>query len=199
MRTIATLGRWTGHATLFLLLAACGGEADTQACREPAGENLLQDPEFSTIGGPRSQRRWFASEHAAGRSFEYGASEGVLTVRKTGDEPWFLLKQLINDPSLAGKDIVYSADLRLDMRQPAVAHGFKVGGGLVLTAQAGNRVVLNSVLEHEPHMGSSDWQAVSVRFTLPAGVTRLSPGILHQADGTLQVRNPRLALAGCAQ
>jgi len=196
VRTIATLGRWAGHATLLLVLAACGREADTGTCSERQ-PNLLQDPQFSTLGAPRSQRRWFASEHAAGRSFEYAASDGVLTVRKTGREPWFLLKQIIKDPSIAGRDIVYSADIRLDLHPPAARHGFKTGGGLVLTAHKGGRIALNSVLEHEPHMGSSDWQPVSVRLSIPPGVTQLRPGILHQADGTLQVRNPRLSLAGC--
>ncbi|TGD73016.1 hypothetical protein E4634_12075 [Mangrovimicrobium sediminis] len=194
---LALLGRWTFGLTLGCLLTACTAENKDAAC---AAADILEDPGFTTLGGPRSQRRWSASQHASEPSFAYGVEDGVLTIRKTGKEPWFLLTQIVQDyTSLAGQEVEYSAEIRLDLQPPSIPHGFKDGGGLVLTALVGGRNAVNSVLEHEPHIGTSDWQRVAIRATLPRQINQLRLGILHQADGTLQVRNPQLRPANCAQ
>ena len=48
-------------------------------------------------------------------------------------------------------------------------------------------------------MGSHDWQRVSVVADLPKGIDFLLLGLVHQAGGTLQVRNPSLrkVAGGC--
>lgn len=52
--------------------------------------------------------------------------------------------------------------------------------------------MLNSKMEHQPNFGVHDWQSVEVVFQLPKNVTSLRLGLLHQAGGSIHVRNPAL-------
>ena len=178
-------------------LAACAGDSkeapssDNGQC-EGQGKNLLQDPGFETIGASRRERKWFASEHAAGQSFDYSASNGELLIEKTGAEPWFILTQSIARDEIPGERVVFSAEIKLDMQPPAIAHGFKQGGGLTVTAKANGKPVVRSLMDHEPHMGTTDWQPVQVVLELPKRVQSVRLGFIHQADGSISIRNPAL-------
>ena len=177
-------------------LAACS-EAPQEPC-QGKGKNLLKDPSFSTVTAPRPQRRWFASEHAAGQSFEYEVEQGELEIRKTGIEPWFIMSQSLPRKDIPGRFAVFSADIKLAMQPAAVKHNFKMGGGLTLTAMANGKPVVRSILEHEPRIGNTDWQRVAVKVEIPKNVESVRVAFLHQADGTLWVRNPELRKANKA-
>ncbi|MEH6587024.1 MAG: hypothetical protein V7720_10705 [Halioglobus sp.] len=179
------------------LLTACSGESPQEQC-QGRGKNLLKDPSFSTVSLPRPQRRWFASEHAAGQSFEYQVQQNELEIHKTGTEPWFIMAQTIPREEIPGKFAVFSAEIKLAMVPPALAHGFEVGGGLTVTAMANGKPVVRSVLEHQPRMGNTGWQPVAVKVELPRNIESVRVGFLHQADGTLWVRNPSLRKANKA-
>jgi hypothetical protein len=175
-------------------MSACSTDtAEGDACA-PRGKNMLEDLTFSTLSNPRSQRQWLSSEHAAGQTFEYSASDGILKIFKTGGEPWFLLSQSPDPAKLAGKRITFGAELKLDLQMPT-DHAFTPGGGLSLFARKGGKVVINSTLEHEPRLGTTEWIPVSVTVKVPPGTDRLRVGFLHQAEGTLRVRKPYLKLA----
>lgn len=183
-------------------LTACSGEdaGQGEAC-QGKGKNLLQDPQFQTVDAPRRERRWFGSEHAAGRSFKHSVSNGELLIEKTGIEPWFIMTQSIPREDIPGKKVVFSAEIKLDMLPPAVAHGFKQGGGLTVTAKANGKPVVSSVMDHEPHMGTTDWQPVQVVVDLPKRLDSVRFGFIHQADGSISIRNPslqRAAKGACA-
>jgi len=176
-----------------MALAACGSENNRRPC-DPLGDNFIGDPGFSTLFGSRSERQWHISEHSAGNSFEFAVDGGVLSIVKTGEEPWTIVSQAQEAPALAGKLVVLGAEIKLDLVDPIPAHGFKKGGGLSLSAKRNGKLLLSSQFDHEPHMGSSGWQAVRVVFAIPKGVDALRVGILHQAGGRLQIRNPSLRL-----
>ncbi|MEP5569398.1 MAG: hypothetical protein ABJN62_16270 [Halioglobus sp.] len=181
-------------------LAACS-DAPQEQC-EGKGKNLLKDPSFSTVSAPRPQRRWFASEHAAGQSFEYEVKQGELEIRKTGTEPWFIMSQSIPRKDIPAKFAVFSAEIKLAMQPAAVKHNFKMGGGLTVTVKANGKPLVRSILEHEPHIGNTDWQRVAVKVELPKKADSVRVAFLHQADGTLWVRNPELRKANetsCSQ
>lgn len=174
-------------------LGACSADTGEGACA-PRGKNLLQDLTFSTLSNPRSQRQWLSSEHAAGQTFEYSASDGILKIFKTGGEPWFLLTQSPDPATLGGKRVTFGAELKLDLQMPT-DHAFTPGGGLALLARRGGKVVINSSLEHEPRLGTTEWLPVSITVEIPPGTDKLRVGFLHQAEGTLRVRKPFLKLA----
>ncbi|PLW70742.1 hypothetical protein [Pseudohalioglobus lutimaris] len=178
------------------LLSACSydsAQSDVDACA-PRGKNLLEDVTFSTLSGPRSQRKWLYSEHAAGQTFEYSASDGILKIHKMGGEPWFLLSQSPNSAAIAGKRITFGAEFKLDLQMPT-DHAFTPGGGLALLARRGGKVVINSSLDHQPRMGKTDWIPISITEKVPPGTDSIRVGFLHQAEGTLRVRRPFLKLA----
>lgn len=179
---------------LLTILAACSGESTPDDGCAPVGENLLRDLSFATITAPRPQRDWRSSEHAAGQTFEYSANEGTLTIHKTGGEPWFLLSQSVDTAAVEGKQLTFGADVKLDLQLPQ-DHAFKPGGGLSVLARKNGAVVINSTLEHEPRLGTTDWTPVDVTITVPLGTNFLRVGFLHQAEGTLRVRNPFLKQA----
>ena len=180
------------HASLLVLvLAACGEPAADSSCKAVGG-NLLQDTLFTTLGAPRAQRQWHSSEHSAKGSFSYGAAEGVLTIEQKGLEPWMILTQSQDAGLLAGEVVEFSADLKLDLAAPERAHGFKLGGGLALLAKNNGKLVVNSMLDHEPRMGIHDWQTARLVVALPMMIDYLRVGFLHQAGGVMLVRNPVL-------
>ena len=184
---------------LSLLLTACGsGGNDAQNCEYASG-NLLQDSTFSTLDKPKREQAWRYSQHAGEKSFIYSAQNGILRFEKTGDEPWALLTQNADTESTKGQRIEYSAELKLDLKDPRTTHGFGYGAGLSLMAKKNNRVILSSSLDHEPHMGIHGWHTARVIADLPKGTTYLRLGFLHQAGGSFQIRNPslRLVAGGC--
>jgi hypothetical protein len=168
---------------------------------KPKGKNLLKDPKFSTVFKPRAKRKRTAAEHRAGEPFEYEVNEAELLIRKTGKEPWFIMTQIVPGDDIKGKTVLFSADIKLNMQPPKATQSLKTGGGLTLTAMVNGKPSLRSILEHEPHMGRSDWQTVKVKMELPKNLEFLRLGFLHQADGELSARNPslrRLPNSDCA-
>ena len=190
-------------AALALLVAACDMEAEQLPNCEYVSGNLLADPEFSTLDSSWQEQSWRYSQHSKDISFSYGAEEGILNFMKVGREPWALLVQDIKAEAVEGKRVEFSADLKLDLSEPEDAHALGYGGGLTLLAKQnyedGYNIVLSSKLKHEPHMGSHDWQRVSVVEDFPKHISYMYAGFLHQAGGGMQVRNPalRIVTAGC--
>lgn len=198
----------TAIITSTLALVACSNDqpvgdndqpvSDQASCARQ-GDNLVQDPGFATLFANRSERRWHASEHAAGGTFKHEAEDGVLRIRKIGKEPWFLVSQSIDTKALARKTIAFSAEVKLNLREPEHKHGFGYGGGLSVLAKRGGKLVVNSTLEHEPNFGKHDWTPVEVVFKLPANTSYLRVGFIHQAGGNIEIRNPELYIvkSGC--
>ena len=182
---------------LFGTLTACTGDSTGQGpvaeeqC-QGRGKNLLQDPQFQTVDAPRRERKWSSSEHAAGQSFKYSVSNGELLIEKTGIEPWFIMTQILSREDIPGRKVVFSAEIKLDMQPPAIPHGFKQGGGLTINAMANGKPVVRSLMEHEPHMGTTDWQPVQVVVDLPKRIESVRLGFIHQADGSISIRKPSL-------
>ncbi|MEZ5572777.1 MAG: hypothetical protein R3E64_12210 [Halioglobus sp.] len=179
-------------AGLFLFtLSSCSERTPEDNCRA-VGDNLLQDTRFTTLAAPRPQRLWKSSAHSAQPSFIYSAQDGVLTIEQKGTEPWIIITQSPDAEKLAGAVVEFSAEIKLDLIPPEIAHGFKQGGGLRLLARHSGQIVLNSLLDHQPHDGIHDWQTVKVVMAMPATMDYLQAGFIHQSGGVLQVRNPSL-------
>jgi hypothetical protein len=183
---------------LLLMLSGCSPDPEPLACH-PVGENYLQDTAFEHLSRQSRNRHWYISQHSSSRSFEYEAAEGTLTIRKTGHEPWFLVKQKLSASGLAGKRVMFGVELKLDLH-PSQKTPFKQGGGMTITVMSRNQAPLKSKLEHETIIGVTDWQTEYVVLDLPKDLRSIQFGLIHSAEGTMQVRNPFIKLApegGC--
>lgn len=168
------------------------------------GEEYIRNADF----GARHERGnlvdWSRAQHANSKSFELDIADGELTIRKIGHEPWLILTQVIDPEPLLGKIVVFSAELKMDLRTPEVMGTREMGGGLRIMAERRTpttgqyKAFFRSVFDHEPHMGQSDWQQAQVVFKVPVKTERLVVGFAHQADGVLQVRKPSLRRANQA-
>lgn len=190
---------------LSLFIAGCGSDSSpetTSAARECAGTtNLL------TNGGLRSSEEqlvadWNSTQHGAIPSFLVTADDGIVTVERIGPEPWYNLVQFVDLKSSAGHAMLLEADLKLSLNSDDWPHALEPKGGLQVgiwalgeIAMLGPRLTLESVAEHSPNLGETDWFRAQVRFTVPERPQRSRVGLIHQANGSLSVRD--IALFDC--
>ncbi|MCR9185129.1 MAG: hypothetical protein NXH81_07025 [Halieaceae bacterium] len=192
-------------ALLSALLAACQAGAPVPQASAPAvsacdmSENLLGNPGFASEGESGSRRPWSGSQHAGEPSFTTQVDDGVLTIEKIATQPWFKFSQAPRARPLRGEQLLFQAELKLALDTHEVIHGFKRGGGAQILiwgdpdpVMGGDRLMLESTLEHEPHLGQTDWFTVRIPVSVPATATRMNVGFVHQANGVMQVRNPGL-------
>jgi hypothetical protein len=185
------------HAAAISLLVFCEATLGSTLCTV-SGDNYIVNADFTERSRSDNAKHWTGIQHAGESSFERVFDGDVLQIIKIGSQPWFLLRQKLHAQQLllAGKKVAFSAEIKLDMQPPAIYMAFKVGGGLQLTAKSksSNKILLRSTLDHEPHMGKSDWQEVQVVVRLPKKAGVIDLDILHQADGQLSIRRPSLRL-----
>jgi len=177
-------------ATSALFLVSCTTTQDKVAC-SVSGGNLLQDVDFSLEAKNRRSKHWGQAQHVGEVSFQTDIDNGVLTITKIGKEPWFSYRQRLKSEEFAGQKMVFSADLKLDLVAPEVDHSLGDGGWMRVVARSSTtRPIMRSPLDHEPHIGKTDWQNVQVIVDMPAQTHSVDLSFLHHADGVMQVRNP---------
>lgn len=190
---------------LTALLAGCQATAtdspSTAQC--VGGENLLANPDFGASAAAAGLSPWGGSQHAGEPSFRTSADNGVLTIEKIATQPWYRLAQVPQARALRGEALVFRAEIKLALDSVNVTHSFTHGGGLQVLVwgdpdpvMGGDRLIFDSTLEHEPRLGITDWVQVSIPFTVSPTATRMSVGFVHQANGSMQVRNPELLRCG---
>ena len=179
-------------------LGGCNARADL--C-DLSGENYLENTDFSEKTSSGGALNWTAIQHAGEHSFEVTYEGEEVTIRKTGTQPWMMLKQRLRDTDLGRKKAAFTAEIKLDLHPPANFHAFKQGGGLQITATSNSsaRLLLKSTLDHTPRMGKTDWQKVQVVVKFPPKASTVEVSFLHQADGVVQIRNPSLRLVDESQ
>lgn len=164
-------------------------EADTNQCVTTG--NLLQDTDFSDRDGAV----WIAAQHTGAPSFSVTSAQGVLQLERTGPEPWMTYLQWADIEGGENGKLILAAELKGDLRSEHALHAFKHVGGLWL--QPGSSVRSALIAEHEPNDGVWDWQTVSVEADVVPGSKTAVAGFVHQAAGTLWVRNPTLIWTDC--
>ena len=203
VKLIVSLRGWQLAFLSFLFvwgLTACstapnqGAEAfsnatATESCR--SSDNLLIDPLFTN--DPALGRGWRMAQHTGDLSFGVSAHEGALKIERIGEEPWMLYRQTVQTAELSGATLRYSAELKGNAPGEPMLHGFDHVAGLYL--KAGRERA--RLADHQPNVGQWDWQAVTVEEQIPAGVSSVRVGFVHQAGGTLWARNPSLVIVDC--
>lgn len=185
----ATIALRLGAAILATLLASCGSANDPDIC-PGVGENYLQDADFALEQQNPRSKHWTSSQHAGENSFSMTIENGELTIAKIGSQDWGVFRQKLRSSELGGARMMFAAEIKLDLGAEGV-RAFPVGGGLSMIARSGrNRILLKSVLNHEPRLGKTEWQKVWVIVDVPDRTQVVDLGFLHQASGVLQVRKP---------
>ena len=175
--------------TLPILLASYGNADDADLC-SAVSENYLQDADFALEQKDPRSTHWNSLQHAGEDSFKFSIESGELTVKRTGSQPWGVMQQKLRTKDLGGARVAFTADLKLDLRAEGLA-AFPRGGGLSLAARSGsNRILRQSVLNHKPRTGKTEWQQVRVIVDLPKKTKIIDLGFLLQTAGSMQVRNP---------
>ena len=184
-------------AALAFAMWSCGSLAASEFCERVEG-NFLKDPTFSQRNSGGVLQYWGSTQHAGEPSFDLDFDNGELTINKIGTQPWFYFRQNVAAQELVGKMLALTAELKLDLRPPEKPQAIKVGGGIMIVARSsssqGRKLLLRSVLDHQPSLGKADWHPVQVVVQIPADTDVVDVGFLHQADGTMQVRNPSFQL-----
>lgn len=173
-------------------LAGCTG---TDECSQPLSDNLLENPRFE-LNEQGTPDGWYSTQHAGTLAYRVTAKDGVLTIGKFDEQAWFYIAQKVQIPDRDSQHLRFSAEIKLDMTEDP-GHSFIQGGGLSLTIRGGsgagsNKLLLSSLLDHEPRLGKTGWVPVAVTVVVPPGAKTVTAGFLHQANGTLEVRNPGL-------
>lgn len=157
--------------------------------------NYLQNPMFAQRNATGGLQYWVGSQHAGEKSYDVESGDGGLTIIKTGTQPWYYLRQNLAAKEIAGKKLALTVELKLNLQQSRRA---TVGGGVKIVARSsglqGRKLLLRSTFDHQPRNGKTDWFPVQVVVQLPGETDTVEVGFLHQADGTLQVRNPSFQL-----
>lgn len=190
---------------LAVLLAGCqvATTDSVSSAQCTGGENLLANADFGNSNPAGGLSPWRGSQHAGETSFRASADSGVLTIEKIATQPWYRFAQAPRARALRGENLVFRAEIRLALDADNLRHSFTPGGGLQVLVwgdldpvMGGDRLVFDSTLEHEPRLGTTDWVQISIPFAVPSSATRMSVGFVHQANGTMQVRNPELLRCG---
>lgn len=194
----------------LLLIAACDGTQGPSAVEVPplpecvGTENLLSNPTFGQGEGDRLAP-WRGSQHAGETSFALTVENGELTIERIGPEPWYALTQFIPPEPLKGHRLLFVADLKLELSDEGWTEIMTPGGGLSVSvwaaspvAMAGDRLVLDSTFDHEPHLGETDWFTAHKTVVVPDNATKLRVGFVHRAMGRFALREARLFDCGPA-
>ena len=138
-------------------------------------------------------------------AYTVSTNDGELLIDKYGQQHWMLLSQEITGVGeFGGQTVIYSAELKLNLESaPPETQALVPGGGLNVLVRGVDpnrpgpqKVVYHSSFQHEPHLGVTDWVPVSVEFTVPEHSRYMQVGFLHQAVGSMSVRNPALRVCG---
>ena len=174
-----------------LLMLANSGAA-TELCATK-GDNYIQDADFALEAADVRSRFWTRAQHAGERSFEATFDEGVLTIKKVDIQPWYYFRQRIDAEELQGKTLAFTAEMELDLTEPAVPAFDVVGGGLYVAVRSSSRkMLLQSELENEPRIGKTDWTPMQYVFKVHPRATSIEVAFAHIAEGSMRVRNPSL-------
>ena len=189
-----SLSGMRGHLAGATLLAVASLQLE-------AAEQLLKNPAFeSTESGIEA---WSYSQHAGDISYEYEGREGVLTIRRTGVEPWGLLAQKLQAQPLAGQTLQLTLEVQGDFAvtdapvfEPASVN-LSVQGWSQNPAMRfmGLQMLGESRYQLPQDLPGGSWQPVELRLVVPETAVSVELTLVMGYQGEMRVRNPILRVA----
>lgn len=207
-------------AGILILFAVSGCERSGEPHSEQAQSSSVQqepaeykapDPGFLKAADfPLTEQGrlegWSFTQHSSNISYSITVDDGVLSITRTGEEPWGKVRQVIRKDelkALQGKTLVFSADIKADftsewgqaMEPPALSVLLK-GARQGASPFAGASTLIN---KKEPVASldvGSYWQRYQLEFTVPpAGEVTLNSlelSFVMTEGGTMYIRGPSL-------
>lgn len=159
------------------------------------GPNLLLDPDFAIEAKNPNSPHWKRARHAGVNAYRIEIDKGELTIRKVEPQYWFYYGQSVSVSEHKGAKMAFTAELKLDLTPTPGLHYRPTDGGLDITARSSSGdIIWSSERNHEPRLGKTDWTQVQVVFVVPPRAAKVELKFMHEADGTMQVRNPSFRL-----
>lgn len=163
-----------------------------------AGQSvLLNDVTFSTLGAVSAE--WSTTQHAGEPSYRFTAEDGVLSIEKTGKEPWGLVLQPLNAERLQGRKVRFSAEMSGSFT-PMSMPPFE-SSGLSIRVRGwgehrflGKAILRDETAEIEQVIGDMNWQLVSLVVEIPQQASDVEISMRLTYDGILRVRNPQVEI-----
>ncbi len=186
----------TGFAlALVFSLLPLSAHADTEW-----DSGLFKSPDFAPGDTGRSLGHWNTGQHALGGSYDFTSADGVLTIRRTGHEPWGSVAQDFPAEAYIGKrmrlSMEVSAELDDSWGEPIQPSGLVVrvtGYGPKDPPMMGARILVSETSRPGLGIGNHDWQELSLEFEVPESLhVKLRAGVQLTSGGVLRARNPRL-------
>ncbi|MBU2886498.1 hypothetical protein KO507_12065 [Gilvimarinus agarilyticus] len=218
MNVAKTAVKATVWGLFALLMLGCKGSSKgeedasaTTASHSSKAVYVAPEPGFIKSPGFQVNEQgrlidWKFSQHSSNTSYRTSVTNGVLSIARTGAEPWGKVDQIIKGNSLKpllGKTLVFSADIKSDftgewglaMEPPAVfvsIKGLPKGAPALLGAS-----LLKSIKEPVTDLSAGlVWTRYQLKFSVPsskeAKVTVLELGFLMTEGGTMSIRGPAL-------
>lgn len=163
-------------------------------------KNLLRNAQFLHSAEEFLPDHWGGGQHAGEPSFIIKTNSGTLKVTKVGKQPWFTLKQVVKTASWPSVRVRYKADIKLSLNANNLTHKLEPGGGIYLRVFGDtniigeDRLLLDSSRDYKLKLGTTGWITSVIEYTLPETANLLVVGLAHQANGSISIRNPSLAL-----
>ena len=185
-----------------LLLTACEPSPDLVGC-VLTGKNYLGDTDFELEAKSGKSRYWTGLQHVGKKSYQVSIADAVVSIDRTGPEPWFVYRQTLGVPELAGQLVAFTALVRLVDRPAATADRLTQPAGLKLAALGSGKLKMRAEQSLAGDHPSQEWQRLQLIARLPPETDTVRVNFYHEAYGVLQVRAPAFqsvdpASRGCA-
>lgn len=159
---------------------------------------LFASPDFAPGDTGKPLGHWSTGQHALGGSYEFTSADGVLTIRRTGREPWGMVSQDFPADAYVGKRLRLSMEIATELDdswgEPIEPSGLVVrvtGYGLMDSPMMGARILVAETAALE--LDGPDWQELSMEFDVPESRhVELRAGVQLTSGGVLRARKPRL-------
>lgn len=190
-----------------IVLPACDHGKDTSAKYAAPAPGVIKNANFTDVTAGKLNH-WALLQHAGNKSYELSVADSILTITRTGTEPWGKLRQILTKEDVAplmGRTLRFSADIKTMfsnndssmIAEPALkilVKGLKKG----TPAMLGRSSVLSEKTPIPTAVGETPWQRIAVTFTLPEDGeiqnVDLEVAFLMTMWGQLQIRAPSLVV-----
>lgn len=193
--------RVAGALAIAAWVSACAAAAPADRTRVPAKiepERAVQPVSLKNAGfespwrgGERCAASWGCTMHSDPDSFRFAIdatapAEGkqAFCIERVRNEPWALVTQALDDPSLRGKRLRFSIAVRVERSE-----GGGTGPWVVVQGPMGN------LFHQEKPLAASDgWQRTTIEFPVGATAQVIEVGATMVGGGRACVDDARLEI-----
>lgn len=192
--------------TQIIVALSCASQLGLAAAADSPADtaNLLPGSVFESDQFGRLVGNWVPMQHSSNTSYEFRVEDGVLSILRTGEEPWGQVFLRFEPDALLGSMAEFSVEVAGEFTD-AYGEPFEATGIAVVveasSADLRQRMMgVRSQFEYENDwdagVGKHDWTMLDLGFEVPENASSIQLYIKMTMGGVLHVRNPRLVEIG---